>query len=122
MTDAEKIELANFFDFEAALNRAIRRGHPESLRERCYSCSGRCKKCIAVDRVLVRTYFGAENPPAWGSSWYPGNHEQEIEAELASICGTGESCDQCRVLWKPPSCGCRNGACNLPAAVSLQTN
>jgi hypothetical protein len=114
MTDDEKAELANFFDFEAALNRAIQRGHPESLREKCYSCSGRCKKCIAVDRVLVRHYWGRNTPPAPGSSFYPGEHLGLIEFELTSICGTGESCDKCRVLWAPPRC-C-GGRCSPRAA------
>ena len=105
-------------DLEPYLIRAIQRGHrAEDLRRKCDPRSGQCLKCVAVYRVLVRTYFGAESPPAPGSSWYPGHHAELIDAELEAIGGAGASCDGCRVLWKPPSCGCRpGGTCNLPAA------
>jgi hypothetical protein len=106
-------------DFEAALDRAIQRGQGAELRQRCDPCQAKCLQCTAVMRAVTRHYWGAVTPPAHGSSWSTTREWPQVVAELeelARIPGLPGSldCDGCRSVV--PTCGCRGGACNLPAA------
>jgi hypothetical protein len=105
-------------DFQPHLYRAIRRGHGDYLRQQCDPRSGRCLKCTAVSRVLVKTYLGAPTPPAGGSTWYPGDHAEEVDAELAAIGGAGASCESCGPVREQSQRRCCGGSCGIPAATA----
>jgi hypothetical protein len=113
-------EITDFFDWNAALERAVKRSGDHDLRRRCDPCTtDRCKWCTAISRAHVRHYLGTEKPPAPGSSWSTHQHWPDVIAELR-LMGFPDApkCADCERLWAPPRCGCRGSCSPRPAGVA----
>jgi hypothetical protein len=102
-------------DFQAALTRAIHRGHPEDLRRQCDPCQAACLQCCAITRVAVH-FWAAEPPLPSGSSYSTQQNWPEIDRELEAIGGVGASCESCRPVREATMCRCGGGVCNVPTA------
>jgi hypothetical protein len=107
-------EIAEYFNFHAALERAVARYPGLNLRERTDPCIVRCCRWpTAIDRCTVRYYLGAESRPAPGSSYSMHEHWGDVVRELRLMGFPDDPrCVDCERVWSSTHCGCRGGSCS----------